>query len=231
MHTKIIPWTCVMLLWIFSIYAHAASYTIQLQNGNDIKANYFNKKGDQVEFYTADGFVALPHQLVKHVIREDASEPVTALYTPVELFLDLPDEAPAPADTLRSALPQALPPVPSPGRPALTDEFLDDLNDRLSVVRINIENLNKNKQTFMTRKQGIQQEIQRLEKRIDDIDNQPYISPQDKDERIQIQQGKIADAQKQISAVDAQIEQTERMIQSQKRMESRLQIDIAKSNK
>ena len=193
--------------------AYAVYFTVQLKNGNTIKAENYWDDGSCARFFTREGFIVLPDSLIKDIAKNDGvlgSESVLFESEAEEAFLD--EEG---ADEV--AAPGTLP----------ASEMRQDLSDRLNVIASNIRNLNINRETYLQRRERYVRDATRADERIEALRNDSYITSGDLKERTELEQSKLLDAEQKISGIDAQIKSTEDMLQNQERMKSRLESELA----
>ncbi len=188
-------------------HAWGGYFTIYLHNGNSIKTEKYVKKNSDLLFYTEAGSAIIPGKLIKQIGSNDGILTSSVYYQPQS-----PDEASglAKLDVQNKK----------------TEEIIADINDRISVTETNIVNLLKNKETYAKRKQRYGSDKERAQKRIDTLQQDSYISSKDLNERRDLEQRKISDADTKINETNQEIQNTEKMLESQKRMKQRLENEL-----
>lgn len=216
------------LLIIFALFAfvyimsidecRAVYFTIELNNGNEIKtANYQDRK-DSIFFYTAGGSVTIPKNIIKKIAKHEGELGSQKVYYSSEIQeeFDLGDE---PAEA----------PVPEqlPESEQQKQKLIEDLKDRINIIETNIVNLTKNKQTYINRREQVVKDREKSERLLEEFKNDNYTSNEYLEERIEREKNKIKDAEMKLLRIDEQIENTENNLEIQKRRKERLQNQIS----
>lgn len=210
--------TLCIILSLISRNAHAVYFTIQLKNGNKIKTGKYWEEGQNIRFFIQGGYVELPNKIIKHIARSDGTLDSQRLYYPPE---SLPE----------FSVGEQLKETAFPSDDEQKADMINDIEDRISVTETNIENLNKNKNTYSNRREKYIIEKDKLYEKIEKLNKDSYITSKDLKERIGLQESKIADAEQKIKEIDTEIKRTEDMLASQKRMKKRLETELARLNR
>jgi len=204
-----------IVLLLIAINAQAYYFTIQLHNGNELNTAQYWETDDAISFYSRSGTVTLPKTMVKNITRVDGvleSEPV----------YQAPDIVAAPEEDL-SALPWEEPPGFGAEK---TEDFVADVRDRLSIISANIENLARNREMFLRQREGYEQDRERAQERIEEINRESLMSASDRADRIQLENAKISDAETKMARVDDQLRNNARLVDTQNKMKARLEREL-----
>jgi len=207
-----------IVLLLIAINAQAFYFSIQLHNGNEMKTAQYWEEGDKISFYTRSGTVSVPRAMIKNIAKVDGSLESETVYISPEM-LGVPEEEPA-ADI---PLPQEEPAIGA----ERSEEFIADLRDRLSIIKANIENLNRNRELFMRQREGYEQDRERARERIAEANQESLLSSADRTERIALEETKITDAESKIARVDEQLRNNARLIDAQDKMKTRVERELA----
>jgi hypothetical protein len=60
--------------------AYSYYFTIQLNNGNKIEIDNYKEIGENIRFFTKDGFVILPKKIIRNIIQSDGNLERSAFY-------------------------------------------------------------------------------------------------------------------------------------------------------
>lgn len=189
--------------------AYAVYFTIQLKNGNTIKTEKYWEEGQNILFFTQEGLVGLPNKIIKHIAASDGNLTSGSVYYPPE---------PTEEEQLIKAA-------------SISDEsqkadIINDIKDRIDVIEANIENLKKNKQTYLNQRAKYIKDKQKAKKKFERLQGDSYITSEDLKDRIKLEESKIMDAEQKIEEVDGQIKNTQNMLDSQARMIKRLRNEL-----
>jgi hypothetical protein len=205
-------------LLLIAINAQAFYFTIQLQNGNEMKTAQYWEDGDKISFYARSGTVSLPKAAIKNIIKVDGALESEPVYLSTDLLTDETEEPDYESPLLED----------KPGFGAeQTEEFKADLRDRLSIIGSNLENLERNKEMFTRQREGYEQDREKARERIAALDKETLLSPDERAERTQLENAKIQDADTKIARVDDQIRNNARLIDAQNNMKARLEKELA----
>jgi septal ring factor EnvC (AmiA/AmiB activator) len=210
--------TLCIILSLISRNAHAVYFTIQLKNGNKIKTGKYWEEGQNIRFFIQGGYVELPNKIIKHIARSDGILDSGGLYYPPQSLSEFSEG-------------EQLKETAFPSEDEQKADMINDIEDRISVTETNIENLNKNKKTYLSRREKYIIEKDKLYEKIEKLNKDSYITSKDLKERIGLQESKIADAEQKIKEIDTEIKRTEDMLASQKRMKKRLETELARLNR
>ena len=216
---------CVCLLFI-SYKAYGLYFTIHLKNGNSIRAeNYWSDDDTGVRFFTESGYVTLPKGIIDYVAKSDGFLSTSVSLTPQSIeepgLEELEDEEPLADRGTRQPASQV------PGDEDKT-ALIADLSDRIIVIDTNIENLQRNKLTYLARRDRHLQDKEKAESRLANLPNTPYITSEDLKERTTLEEQKMNEVEEKISQIDTQIAGTDRMLENQMRMGDRLKEELQK---
>lgn len=194
--------------------AYSAFYTIHLNNGNTIRTEKYFDMGKNIHFFLKSGSVGLPKKIIKHITTTDGSlNSSRLLYAPEAPQEEIPAEISYRSEDKQRA------------------EVVDDITDRISVIDSNLDNLAKNKNSYIIQRENYIKNKIKTEERLEKLTNSPYITSEDLKERTELEQSKIMDIEQKIEENQAQINNTENMIENQKRMKKRLGSELARLNK
>jgi len=208
-----------LVVLLIAINAQAFYFSIQLHNGNEMKTAQYWEDEDSIRFYTHSGTVSLPKAMIKNISRVDGSLESETVYVSPDI-VDMPDAEGDGAVPLSDMAPAG------PG--AIGDEeFIADLRDRLSVISANIENLERNRALYMRQREGFEQDRERARQRIEQFSSESLVSAADRNERIQLEEAKISDAENKMTRVDEQIGNNARLLDTQNNMKARLEKELA----
>jgi len=206
-----------IVLLLIAINAQAFYFTIQLQNGNEMKTAQYWEDGDKISFYARSGTVSLPKKAIKNITRVDGSLESEPVYLSSDILTESTEEpgyeAPF-AETSGFGAEQ-------------TEEFIGDLRDRLSIITSNRENLLRNQDMFRRQREGYEEDQERARERIATINEGTVQDPTARSERIQLEEAKIQDAKTKIERVDDKIRNNARLIDAQDKMKARLEKELA----
>ncbi len=196
--------------------AEAVFFTIQLKNGNALETAKYWEEGSTVFFFMDGGTAGIPLRMIKHITASDGMLSSRGMYYPLAVLSESADE-----ELLETA--------------AVSDaeqkqEIIDDLTDRINVIETNIINLEKNKNTYLNKRAKYLQDKQRADSQIKDLNirTNTYLSTNERQEKIEIEQSKALDAEEKIKNVDMQIKNTQDMIENQLRMKNRLKNELVR---
>jgi hypothetical protein len=207
-----------IILLLVAINAQAFNFTIQLHNGNQVNTNKYWEDGDKISFYDRSGTVSLPKSMIKNITRYDSLQESEPLYVSPALLGDEYDEL---------DLEETLPEEGSGFTAEQTEEFIQDLRDRLSIIAANLENLNRNKEMFRGQRQGYEQDQEKARARIAEVKKDSVMGLDEMNDRIQLENAKIQDAEDKMARVDEQLRTNARLIDAQYKMKSRLEGELA----
>ena len=212
-NTFFITTLCIILSFI-SRNVHAVYFTIQLKNGNKIKTEKYWEEGRDIRFFIQGGYIRLPNKIIEHIARSDGTLKIESLYYPPK---------PSEEEQIVKTAP--------PSTDEQKTDMINDIKDRISVTETNIENLIKNKNTYLSRREKQIKEKDKIQRKIGELNKDSYIPSKDLKERIELQESKIKDIEQKIEQIDVEIKRTEDMLGSQKRMKGRLQTELARLKK
>lgn len=209
-----------IIILIIPASVQAAYYTIQLKNGNNIDVdNYWDLK-TKIKYYTQEGSIELPKNIIKNISSAEGSlEPRISFY-PTDEYFDKLEQKQQTKDELLSTES----PVSSE---SMDDEISEDIKDRISIMEINIENLHKNKNTYLSQQKNFMEQKQILEKRIENYKEDTYTDPDVVNTKVNRLLQQVEKLDNNINAIDVKIRQTENLMQKQKNMKQRLQKQLA----
>jgi len=214
--------TIFMLLFIFliPISVPAAYYTIQLKNGNNIDVdNYWDLK-TKIKYYTQEGSIELPKNIIKNISSAEGSLAPKISFYPTDEYFDKLEQKQQTKDELLS--------TETPVASQSTDDDISaDIKDRISIMEINIENLHKNKNTYLSQQKNFMEQKQILEKRIENYQEDTYTDPDVVNTKINRLLQQVEKLDNNIKAIDAKVRQTENLMEKQKNMKQRLQKQLA----
>ncbi len=215
----------LIIIFLFSVMyglsiheCRAVYFTIELNNGNEIKtANYQDTK-DSIFFYTSGGSVTIPKNIIKKIAKHEGELGSQKVYYSSEIqeefdLGDEPDDAPVQE--------------PVPESEQQKQKLIDDLQDRINIIETNIVNLTKNKQTYLNRREQIIKDREKSERLLEEFKNDNYTSNEYIDARIEREKNKIKDAEMKLLRIDEQIENTEKNLEIQRRRKERLQSQLS----
>jgi len=206
---------CSTVLLLIAINAQAFYFSIQLNNGNEMKTAQYWEDGDKISFYTRSGTVSVPRATIKNIAKVDGSLENETVYVSPELLA-------IPAEETEEELP-----LPEEGDGAeRTEEFIADLRDRLSIINANIENLDRNREVFLRQREGYEQERQRAQDRISEANEESFLSAADRTDRIQLENAKISDVEAKMARVDEQLRNNARLVDAQNKMKERVEKEL-----
>jgi len=206
---------CSTFLLLIAINAQAFYFSIQLNNGNEMKTAQYWEDGDKISFYTRSGTVSVPRAMIKNIAKVDGSLENETVYVSPELLA-------IPAEETEEELP-----LPEEGNGAeRTEEFIADLRDRLSIINANIENLDRNREVFLRQREGYEQELQRAQDRISEANEESFLSAADRTDRIQLENAKISDVEAKMARVDEQLRNNARLVDAQNKMKERVEKEL-----
>lgn len=206
---------CSTVLLLIAINAQAFYFSIQLNNGNEMKTAQYWEDGDKISFYTRSGTVSVPRAMIKNIAKVDGSLENETVYVSPELLA-------IPAEETEEELP-----LPEEGDGAeRTEEFIADLRDRLSIINANIENLDRNREVFLRQREGYEQELQRAQDRISEANEESFLSAADRTDRIQLENAKISDVEAKMARVDEQLRNNARLVDAQNKMKERVEKEL-----
>ncbi len=198
--------------------SHAVYFTIELKNGNQVSTEKYWEDGNLVRFYTENGSVALPKNIIKTISKHEGDIGSDSVYFSTDFLSDISEE-----DELEA--------VTSKADKAAQDEkqgMISDIEDRLNVIETNLLNLEKNKQTYLKQRETFEKDQEKSRARIKKYQQDKYTDIADIRDRIELEKSKISDADDKISEKDDQIKSTAQTIDTQKRMKERLQEQLEK---
>jgi len=207
-----------IVLLLVAINAQAFNYTIELHNGRQVDTNKYWEEGDKISFYDRNGTVSLPKTMIKNISRFDGSRESEPLYISPDLLMDQDDEL-----EFESPLPEEK----SQFTAEQTEEFIGDLRDRLSIISANLENLNRNKNMFRGQRDGYEQDKEKARERITEINRESVMGLDERNDRIQLENAKIQDAEDKMKRVDEQLRTNAQLIDAQYKMKTRLEKELA----
>jgi hypothetical protein len=205
-----------IILLLIAINAQAYYFTIQLHNGNELNTAQYWETGDAISFYSRSGTVTLPKTMVKNIMKVDGVLESESVYQTPEISTELNDEE----------YPSALPWDDAPRGAERTEEFIADLRDRLSIINANIDNLTRNREMFLRQREGYEQDRERAQERINEINSESLLSTSDRADRIQLENAKINDAETKMARVDDQLRNNARLVDTQNTMKVRLEREL-----
>lgn len=199
-----------------SCNAHAVYFTIQLNNGNEIKSDKYWDEGDSIRFYTKEGLVAIPHTLIKQIVSsdgalalDDTGAELGAVAAPEERSQELLNSR---ADENKKA------------------EIVSEIKDRMAVIDSNLDSLAKNREVYSKQTEQFLQQKQKSAARVTQLKTDPYTSPKDQKDSIDFEESKLKDIDDKIKDMEAKNQNADKMIEAQQRMKTRLEGELSKIN-
>lgn len=212
----------ILVCLVLPVSGQASFYTIQLKNGNNIDVENYWDLDSKIRYYTSEGSIELPKIIIKNISTAEGSlEPKIGFYPTDEYFESL-EKTPMSKDELLSTEPSTPGNLPD-------EEMMNDIKDRISIMEINIENLLKNKDAYISQKSKFTEQRLKLENRIEAYKKDTYTDPEVVNTKINRLQQQVSTLDRNISSVDAKITQTENLLKSQQSMKQRLQKQLASS--
>jgi hypothetical protein len=206
-----------IILLLISINAQAFYYTIQLQNGKEMNTAQYWEDGDKISFYARSGTVSLPKKTIKNITRVDGSLDSEPVYLSSDILTETtaePGYEKPLAETSGFSAEQR-------------QEFINDINDRLSIIASNLENLKRNDDMYRRQRTGYEEDQERARERIAEINKDSVMGPDERADRIQLEEAKIQDAKTKINNVDDKLRNNARLIDAQNQMKARIEKERA----
>jgi hypothetical protein len=201
------------------LISEASYYTILLKNGNNIDvSNYWDLKS-KILFYTDEGKVEIPKVIVRNISSADgALQPKIGFY-PTEDYFDQLEQTKNKEELLSTETEE---------KPVISGkDIINDINDRLSIMDINIDNLNKNKNIYTLRKQELLDKLKKNENRLNKYKNDTITDPMIINRNIISLNNSISQVEEDIETIEQQIMQTDSLLEKQQSMRRRLEKELA----
>jgi hypothetical protein len=195
----------------------ALYFTIELKNGNTFKIEKYWEEDGNIHFYSHGGSVALPKAKIKTILKHEGTlaEGTIEYYATDLLNTQLDGEGEK--NALASLNAQN------------DEDFANDIQDRIKVIDSNINILIEKKDFYLSQKNKFMQDKVKSEEKIAKLRKDSFITSEDLKERIIIEESQISDAEEKMKEVDAQMRQTDELIENQQRTKGRLQDELAKT--
>lgn len=206
------------VLTFFAFNAYGAYFIIQLKNGNEIKSDKYWEDGDAIRFYTRDGVVGIPQDIIKQIVPGTGTFELQSS-TEVLESLDTTSEQQPAKGVLATQTEENK-----------KTELVNDIKDRITITETNLENLAKNKNVYMSQNEQFLQQKQKSEERLATLKNDPFVSPKDLKESIEFEESRLKDIQDKIKDMETKIQNNDKMIETQQRMKARLEGELATAN-
>jgi hypothetical protein len=198
--------------------AQAFNFTIQLHNGNEMKTAKYWEEGDKISFYARSGTVSLPKSAIKNITRVDGSLESEPVYLSSEILTEEIEEPGFETSLAEEA---------SGYTAEQKEEFIGDIKDRLSIIASNLENLNRNQAMYRRQREGYEEDMARARERIAEINRDSVMGPDERNDRIQLEEAKIQDASTKIARMDDKLRNNARMIDAQNQMKARIEKELS----
>jgi len=191
-----------------------AYFSLHLKNKNCINTEKYWQDGQTIFFFAQNGTVGLPSALIDHIAAATGDLTTGTIYYPDDAF----------DKELLSAE------VQPKNAYANKDEIMSDLQDRIAVLETNIASLTKNLETYNNQRAKYNNDKEKAHNRLARLETDSYLTSTDRQERASLEESKVMDIDNNLKHVDSQIQNTENMLESQKRMKMRLENELAKHN-
>lgn len=205
--------------FILPVTTEASYFTILLKNGNDIDVSNYWDSGSKIRFYTDEGRVEIPKLIIRNISTAKGTLETDVGFYPTDNYFDQLEEKRSREELLATGPEEILAPRDS--------EIKSDIEDRLSIMDINIENLNKNKAIYTTQKQELLDKKSKYDKRIEEWRKDTYTDPDITGKKIYSLTDNINQVEEKIETIDQKIDQTENLLEKQKSMRKRLEKQLA----
>jgi len=206
--------------FILPLTTEASYFTILLKNGNNIDVDIYWDLDSKILFYTDKGKVEIPKLIVRNISTSEGSLESKVGFYPTDEYFDQLEQT-ANKEELLSTEPEEA--------PSLKDsDIKNDLNDRLSIMDINIDNLKKNKNIYSAQKQKFIDKKTKYEKRIAVYKDKTSTDPVRTGNKINSLTDNINQVEEKIESTEQKIEQTENLIEKQQNMRKRLEKQLAR---
>ncbi len=206
-----------IVLLLIAINAQAFYFTIQLHNGNEMKTGQYWEDGDKISFYARSGVVSLPKKAIRNITRVDGSLESEPVYLSSDILTEKTEEPGYEAPLTETSGFDA----------EQTEEFIGDLRDRLSIIDSNLENLTRNQNKFRSQREGFTEDEARARERIAEINRDSVMGPDERSDRIQLEEAKIQDAKSKIARADDKSSNNARLIDAQNKMKTRFNKELS----